>query len=235
MITTVLFDFYGTLARAVAWGPSLDEVLGAHGLALTETARERWLAEVFDGQEHRSASETSESYRNWELARLARLARRCGAPPSRCHQMATELYSASKAFTVAAYSEVPGVLHAIRRRGLQVGVCSNWDWALDAAIAQAALGGLVDVAVTSAQAGARKPHPRIFQVALERCRAAADQTLFVGDTWYPDVEGPRALGMPVVHLWRDPPTSSDAPPLPPGVRRGRDLTAVLDALEALAA
>jgi putative hydrolase of the HAD superfamily len=47
----------------------------------------------------------------------------------------------------------------------------------------------VNGAVTSARAGARKPHPVIFQHASERLGVIFDEVVFVGDSWRPDVEG----------------------------------------------
>ena len=79
--------------------------------------------------------------------------------------------------------------------------------------------------VTSAQAGARKPHPRIYQVTLERCGVAAADALFVGDTWGPDVEGPRAAGLHPVLVWRN---GAEAPADVPGVHRVADLRGVLE-------
>jgi putative hydrolase of the HAD superfamily len=57
--------------------------------------------------------------------------------------------------------------------------------------------------VSSAWAGARKPHPRIFEHTLAKLDVLAEESLFVGDTWGPDVEGPRALGMSPVYITRD--------------------------------
>ncbi|HEX7276698.1 MAG TPA: HAD family hydrolase, partial [Acidimicrobiales bacterium] len=111
-----------------------------------------------------------------------------------------------------------------------------WDWDLERAVRSVGLDLLVDAIVTSAQAGARKPHPRIFEHTLDRCRLVADETLFVGDTWGPDVEGPLAAGMRAVHLFR--PDQAErarevgaaplTPPLPDGVVRATDLRGVLD-------
>ncbi|HVF15058.1 MAG TPA: HAD-IA family hydrolase, partial [Acidimicrobiales bacterium] len=113
---------------------------------------------------------------------------------------------------------------------------SNWDWDLERAVASVGLDGLVDPIVTSAQAGARKPHPRIFDHTLGRCGLSPPETLFVGDTWGPDVEGPLAAGMRPVHLFRDDQAERArevgvealTPPLPEGVVRGTDLRIVLD-------
>ena len=123
------------------------------------------------------------------------------------------------------------MLAELRARRITVAVCSNWDWHLDRAMAQAGLDGLVDVMVTSAQAGARKPHPRIFQHTMERSGVTdpAD-VVFAGDSWGPDVEGPAAMGMQPVHVWRpewdgqrDPP-----PPITNGYVRLPDLSGLVD-------
>ncbi len=50
-ISAVLFDFYGTLARATRW-VSADEVLSEHGYTLTDEHRAIYFADGLDGVEH---------------------------------------------------------------------------------------------------------------------------------------------------------------------------------------
>ena len=50
---------------------------------------------------------------------------------------------------------------------------------------------LVDAAVTSARAGARKPHPGIYAASMAALGVDAADVVFVGDSWEPDVRGPR--------------------------------------------
>ncbi len=231
MVSAVLFDFYGTLARAVTWGPTVEEVLGRWGVALDPDAKARWDWESADGVDHAEHSSERDRYVAWERARLRRLAEGCKVPPADLDEVVAALYAATKEFTLEAYEEVPEVLAVLRERALTVAVCSNWDWDLDRALERAGLRDLVDVVVTSAQAGARKPHPRIYQTTLERCGVGPADALFVGDSWGPDVEGPLAAGLRPVHVWRN-----GAEPAPPGlvngvpVRRVQDLRGVLDLL-----
>ena len=225
MVKAALFDFYGTLARATRWGPTVEEVLGRRGVSVAAAARARWEAETADGVDHGDHSADRDRYVAWEQARLRRLAEGCGVGPADLDGVVTELYATSKDFTLEAYDEVPGVLATLRERGLTVAVCSNWDWDLDRALARSGLDDFVDVVVTSAQVGTRKPHPRIYEVTLERCGVAAADALFVGDTWGPDVEGPRAAGLAPVLVWRN---GLDPPADVPGVRRIADLRGVLD-------
>ena len=230
VIRAAIFDFYGTLARAVSWGPDLARVLADHGHRMDEAAHRAWQAEVFDGMEHHEHSQSRDRYLAWERARLRRLAETSGAGPTDVEAVVAALHAATRDYRLAAYDEVPAVLEQLRDRGLVVAVCSNWTWDLDDALGQAGLGSAADVVVTSAQAGVRKPHPAIFTLTLERCGVGPGEAVFVGDTWYPDVEGARAAGLVPVHVWRagDAWTTDAPPPLPDGVHRIGDLRGVLD-------
>lgn len=226
----VLADFYGTLARATSWGPRFEELLAARGVVLTPEVRARWSSDALDGCEHTEHSVSRERYVAWEQARIAAMLAECGCHP--VDRLVTELWRASKTWSLEPYPEVPDVLADLRRKGVRVVVCSNWDWDLDVAIERAGLAGLVDASVTSARVGARKPHPRIYRAALT---AAGDPdpagVVFVGDSWHADVAGPCAAGMRAVHLHR-PDDTREPPPLPPGVTRLADLGGLADLLGA---
>jgi putative hydrolase of the HAD superfamily len=233
----VLFDFYGTLARAVSWGETHEEIFARrrlHGPGAEWGSQ--WVGGAVDGEEHVEHSASRESYTAWELDRLRTRARACGVADDELEPLVADLHAATKTYTLAPYDEVPDVLAELRGRGLVVAVCSNWDWDLERAVASVGLDRLLDTVVTSAQAGARKPHRRIYDHTLDRCGLEPSETLFVGDTWGPDVEGPLAAGMRTVHLFRDDQAERAretgaaplAPPLPAGVVRASDLRAVLD-------
>ncbi|MBV8160862.1 MAG: HAD family hydrolase [Acidimicrobiia bacterium] len=233
MAGAVFLDFYGTLAHATTWGPTREEVLAARGFAVPSDIASRWVDEAADGREHVEHSASAERYRAWEHHRLRRFVEACGVGPDDADLLVGELYTATKSFRLEAYPEVPEVLADLRARGVRLAVCSNWDWHLDRAMAQANLDGLVDLLVTSARAGARKPHPRIYQCTLEACGVGDPRdVVFVGDSWGPDVQGPAGVGMRPVHLWR-PEWAADRDPPPRltnGVVRIPDLTGILTLL-----
>jgi putative hydrolase of the HAD superfamily len=104
---------------------------------------------------------------------------------------------------IEAYDDSPEVLRDLRARGIRLVICSNWDWDLREAIAEAGLTDAFDAVISSAWVGARKPHPRIYADALAAAEVAPNEALFVGDTWGPDVEGPLAAGIRAVSLRRD--------------------------------
>ncbi len=97
------------------------------------------------------------------------------------------------------------LLDSLRERGLRIGLVSNaFDpgWLLRRDIEQMGLAERLDVAVFSSDVGMRKPHPLIFERALEELGVASERALFVGDRLYEDVRGAAELGMTTVQaLW----------------------------------
>jgi HAD superfamily hydrolase (TIGR01509 family) len=69
--------------------------------------------------------------------------------------------------------------------------------------------------VSSCEVGYRKPHPAIYEAALDRLGIAGSEAVFVGDRLDADVEGPAALGMRTVltHQYRqEDPTAAKVRP-----------------------
>ena len=95
------------------------------------------------------------------------------------------------------FEELPGATDACRAlaaAGLRLAVVSNWDVGLHDHLASLGLDRLVDTVVTSAEAGAPKPAPQVFELALARLGATAARTVHVGDA-EADAEGARAAGL----------------------------------------
>ena len=101
-----------------------------------------------------------------------------------------------------AYPDAEPALRALRARGLKLVVVSNWDCSLRSVLERSGLAASLDGAISSAEAGARKPDPAIFAPALELAGCGAGEALHVGDTATEDVEGARAAGIPVLLLER---------------------------------
>jgi putative hydrolase of the HAD superfamily len=72
----------------------------------------------------------------------------------------------------------------------------------------------IDFRLYSCDFGYRKPHPGIYEEGLRLVGLPAHETLFVGDRYYEDVDGPQKAGMSgvlVYHEGRDYPD-----PMPDG-------------------
>jgi putative hydrolase of the HAD superfamily len=225
----VVFDFFGTLARATA-SVGLDEILARHGHTIPDHLQEMWWSGDIDGREHVEQSRSRDHYLAWQRQRLVAMLHEADIHPGEHDRILRDLAAGRAERVLEAYDEVPGVLDALRARDVGLVVCSNWDWDLEPAIAEAGLAGRFDTVVSSAWAGARKPHPRIYRYLLEQAALDPTEVLFVGDTWGPDVEGPLAAGMTPAYLerdghWPDATKPSDAATAP--VERIRDLTGVV--------
>jgi putative hydrolase of the HAD superfamily len=70
----------------------------------------------------------------------------------------------------------------------------------------------LDVTVISEEAGASKPDPAIFAIALERIGVEAAEAVMIGDAWRADVAGARAAG--VRAIWFNPSGKPRAEPWP---------------------
>jgi putative hydrolase of the HAD superfamily len=233
VVRAVIFDFYGTLAHFADTSVSnYETVFAAHGYQPERATLDRYFSR-YDGVEHGEHSVSEEAYENWVRLRLRELSAACGVPDPHVEDVVDAL-RASDQGAMVAYPEAARTLTSLRASGLAVGVCSNWGWELNAFLDQVGLLALVDAGITSARAGARKPHPDIYGVSLTALGVDPEEVVFVGDSWEPDVRGPRRMGMTAVHVWREEERPGLRPPeLQPGDHRVADLIGVLDVVEGL--
>jgi HAD superfamily hydrolase (TIGR01509 family) len=94
------------------------------------------------------------------------------------------------------------VLEAVRARGIETVLISNWDHApaAEEMLKFTGLSELLDHVVISEAVGLRKPHPRLFEIALEHSGATAREALHVGDLAKPDAWGAGRLGFRTVWI-----------------------------------
>ncbi len=99
------------------------------------------------------------------------------------------------------YDDVLPVLEELRRHGQKLGLISNGERDLDEFAAHHAL--VVDVVVGSRSFGRTKPHPSIFEAALEQLGVEPEDAAMVGDSYADDIQGARGLGMRAFLLDRE--------------------------------
>jgi putative hydrolase of the HAD superfamily len=83
----------------------------------------------------------------------------------------------------------------LRRRGLRLGVITNWDASARPLLAAHGLDSFFEQVVVSCEAGCEKPDRRIFEIATTAAGVDAAACLYVGDNYYIDTVGARAAGM----------------------------------------
>jgi putative hydrolase of the HAD superfamily len=190
-LDAVTIDGFGTLLQLVDPVPALAAALFRHGVS----AEANLVAAAFraEGGYYRPRSHEGRDEES-----LARLRRECAG---------VFLEAAGAPLDPAAFAEdfigalrfevVPGAAEAVRdlrSRGLPLAVVANWDVSLHERLGELGVGGFFDAVVTSAEAGAPKPDPAIFRLALRRLGAAPAKSVHVGDEPL-DEEGARAAGM----------------------------------------
>lgn len=208
----VFLDALGTLLELEPPAPALRAELEARfRITVTEEqARHALAAEIAYYREHLDEGR--------DAASLAALRARCALvlrealPPSEKLDTAdlTGALIASLRFRV--FDDVRPALRSARANGRRLVVVSNWDLSLQEVLDRLELVPYFDGVVTSAEAGARKPAPQIFEQALAIAGADAENAVHVGDSVEEDVAGARAAGIEPILIRRD------GRPAPGGVR-----------------
>lgn len=94
------------------------------------------------------------------------------------------------------YPGAKDVLHRLRADGVTTGIITNGYCHLqDAKIARHGFADLVDFVLVSEAAGAHKPDPHIFQVALGLANAGPEDAWHVGDHLVNDIAGAENAGL----------------------------------------
>jgi FMN phosphatase YigB (HAD superfamily) len=109
------------------------------------------------------------------------------------------------------------VLKFFKERNLKIGLISNTIFPEEFHLRELKRFGLypyLDAHFFSSQVGYRKPHPQIFQLALEKLKVDPSDAVFVGDRLEEDVGGAQNVGMKGIlkyHQGRDytPPITPD--------------------------
>jgi putative hydrolase of the HAD superfamily len=87
------------------------------------------------------------------------------------------------------------LLARLRSRGWKIGIVTNGVHTQGEKLALTGLAQAVDACCISGVEGIRKPDPRIFRLAAERCGTTLDGAWMAGDNPHADIGGAHALGL----------------------------------------
>jgi putative hydrolase of the HAD superfamily len=201
VLAAVLFDVDFTLFRpGPELGPEGYRRLGErHGLVLEpgryDAAR---LAAIEELQAARDLVHDEEVW----IAFTEQIVRGMGGDADEARECAVDMVRAWEQHeNFSLYEDAVPVLDELRRHGLRIGLVSNGQRDLDEFAVHHGLE--VDAVVGSKAHGRTKPHPSIFEAALEALRAAPDEAAMVGDSYEDDIQGARSLGMRAILLDRE--------------------------------
>ena len=207
----VLFDLGNTLIYSEApWPQTLDRSIEAltanlrqHGIALDEAVfpgefRRRMLAYY-----HERDTEFIEYTTEYVLTNLLQ-EQQIELPGDGVVKNALRaMYAVSQA-NWRTESDTLSTLETLQSRGYRLGIISNAPDAddVEVLIDQSGIRRFFELILVSASIGRRKPHPAIFQLALDTFGVQPQNAVMVGDTLGADVIGANQIGMMSVWITR---------------------------------
>ena len=200
-LRAVLFDVDFTLCRP---GPELSaeryaRIAERHGVAIDvsryDDARE---AAALNLKRHPELLHDDTVWHRFTEEIFVRM----GGPEEIASECATEIeqgWEVSENFEL--FEDALPVLEELRAAELRLGLVSNGIRDLNEFVAHHRLD--VDAIVGSRAHGYVKPHPTIFQSALQQLGVDAPAAVMVGDSLEEDIAGARALGMRAILIDRE--------------------------------
>jgi putative hydrolase of the HAD superfamily len=186
-----VFDFFGTLTRAVQRGPQHAEIaraLGADPDAVTGVLDRTFRARA------RGRYGSAEATLRWVIEQAG------GRPrPSQVRAGVPARINALKADTQLRPDAV-SVLSAIRRRGLATAMISDCTHELPAFLPSLPVAPLLDATVFSVRLGICKPDAAIYLAACHELDVQPAECLYVGDGGSNELTGAATVGMTPVRL-----------------------------------
>lgn len=190
-LDAITVDAMGTLVELDDPAPRLQRSLAEHGV-------ERELDEVAAAFKAEVAYYIPRTLEGRDEESLADLGQRCTGVFLEHARTDLEPAAFAPAFLAGiVFRPLIGATEALerlRQAGLALACVSNWDISLAGHLDEAALGGAFSEIVTSAEAGAAKPDPHVFLLALERLGVPPERALHIGDG-NTDEQGAAAAGL----------------------------------------
>lgn len=215
-LKAVLLDLDDTLWRSNG-APQNNDVMLSVQLAQTRELFEAWgiasedastfISEFWKhvlekGRQHFLTDSSFAEPDNIENARAFLAGHGLDSDPAAVARLLDTLFvPMSHRVSLEPYEDTIEVLNAVKGAGLRTGVVTNrWLYGMRVLedLAYFGLDNLIDVLVSSEEVGFRKPHPLIFETALERLAVRPDETVMVGDSYEADILGARAAGIDAI-------------------------------------
>lgn len=227
-ITLVTFDVGGTLltfrpdlARAYvdvlaeAGCPVAEERIAAALEVENRVAAKRRAESI--PPDHQVSVEAGNRRRQLFVSNVLRAS---GVPEERLNHCAAAVHSALDSSRMyRAYDDALPVLHALWDRGVKLGAIANTWPSMPRILMELGFGDFLGFWVISEFVGVEKPHPAVFEKALEVGAAQPAQAIHVGDDYARDVLGAHGVGMGAVLLDRSGPMGPTVPDVVPVVQR----------------
>lgn len=101
------------------------------------------------------------------------------------------------------YPETIEILDKVRKLGYKTALISNFDKKVHNIVESLGIRDKFDLILSSEEAGASKPNPKIYQKALADLDLLPEESLMIGDSYESDYQAPLDLGMQAIYLDRN--------------------------------
>ena len=203
--TTVFFDWGGTLAQSpdefvhpwLVWSGAL-----AHrGSAVSESEIRSALEAADRAVRHQIYAYLGRSDEYWRIYdRHVMDALHIASRRQELEESVQEVFDDPS--LVRLFPESRSVLTTLRTKGYRTGLISNHHDGLRRIVEYLGMDECLDSITYSQEAGAEKPDPAVFSLALRRAGCDPSEAFHVGDSIEADVEGARRSGISPVWLNR---------------------------------
>ncbi len=192
-IDACVFDAYGTLFNLAAAAARHKDALGENEKPLSDIWRVRqieytWLRSLMG--DYAPFWEVTQNALDYALASL-------GIDDAALRQKLLDVY-----WKLDAFAEVPDMLARLKGAGLKTAVLTNGSPdMIQAAIDNAGIGGVLDAAFSVDTVGIFKPHPSVYQLAVDGLSVPKERICFMSSNAW-DVAGAAYFGFRVVWVNR---------------------------------
>ncbi len=187
-LRAAVFDAYGTLFDVASAAAEAKDVLGPRWQPLADLWRSKQLQYTWVrglAGRHADFRQVTDDALDFALESL-------GVTDGALRARLLTLYE-----TLAAYPDARPALEALRRAGLPCAILSNGSPPmLAAATRSAGLAGLLDAILSVEEVRVYKPHPSVYQLAVDRLGVRPEELLFVSANGW-DAWGAKAFGLTV--------------------------------------
>ena len=188
-VKACVFDAYGTLFDFASAARGCQDVLGANIERLTVLWRDKQLQYTWlraTQGKHADFWQVTGDALDFTLETL-------GIENGKLRDRLMQLY-----LTLDTFPEVPNVLNRLKKSGMKLAILSNGSpKMLDALVKGAKLEGMFDAVLSVEDAGVYKPHPRVYQLAVDRLAVPVSAISFQSSNAW-DAYAASAFGMQVV-------------------------------------
>jgi 2-haloacid dehalogenase len=188
-IEACVFDAYGTLFDYGSAAAGCADVLGDRAAALTGLWRDKQIQYSFWRAAHGRHADF------WQVTGEAldyAMETLCLADAG-LRKRLMELY-----LNLSPFPEVPALLDRLQGAGMRLAILSNGaPWMLQSLVDQAGLAGRFEALLSVEEVGAFKPHPKVYQLAVDRLGVPARAISFQSSNGW-DAHAASSFGMRVV-------------------------------------